>query len=946
MLRANIITAVELAANSVYANAIQSNSIDTRMLRANIITAVELSANSVFARNISANAITANSIDANAITTVHLSANAVTAAKIDSRGLSIRDLNGNILFSAGTGIGFLSNISISGDTQITGTAQTINGLTGGAIPKWIDLKWDAPGFVTELDNATARNQNSILLTANLNGMSGTVTFTTDPAAITLTSLSDPNTKRLDLATWVAAGSSYSNVRVTASFSSAGTTYTDSVVLYKIATGAPAIMVLTDDSKSIPTDSAGTPLINLGLGTIRSKAFIYEGVTDVTSSYSFSTASEGCSHTGVNTREISVTAISADSANVTFTATKSGFPVLSKNFNVVRVKQGTDGAAGAAGTNGTNGARGSGVFSSGIAGLSAWNDATANGVITGAGLTKVVRDQVTLYATPVTSSSFTQTRFWDGAAWVAVSAFISGGLLVDGTISANKIVADSITSAQIAAGAITASEIAAGNVTLDKLRAGSTALLTGYQFSLGAVSGIKVGSVANQTANAVVLGSSSVANVYGGLFEAKNGSPGLVCGVPTINGSFGRDSDNFALYKDLTAFHAVRGSDPTYSAAPFTMASLGNSIRAGAFTNWSRISTLATYMTGVETGRVPYDQSVNISVDLNATNTLGTQITTGLYGFAAQRAVTMLQRNNALSAGNPGAKSSFYLNYSKGTGDSIANGAGDNFAGQFESFAQNRAVIQTAGAAGQTTTDTSSDVGTSFVRLGMDLSGFSFPAGAAGSQYSPTNTLGRAIWVTKGETVFETGAPVIVHGVVQPFTGAHLGLYAKTETMEPGDIVIDTPFVIQGDMNNALTIVTKSTASQQKSVIGVFVQNSSGSLPSMLVNKTTNTYEIEVDGKIITKEMPAVETLKPEYEELLNDNNICRFNALGEGLINVCGENGNIEIGDFITTSSIPGKGMKQSDDLMRNYTVAKARENVTFSSPTEVKLIACTYHCG
>ena len=58
------------------------------------------------------------------------------------------------------------------------------------------------------------------------------------------------------------------------------------------------------------------------------------------------------------------------------------------------------------------------------------------------------------------------------------------------------------------------------------------------------------------------------------------------------------------------------------------------------------------------------------------------------------------------------------------------------------------------------------------------------------------------------------------------------------------------------------------------------------------------------------------------------------------------ENGDIEIGDYITTSSIPGKGMKQSDDLMHNYTVAKARENVTFSSPTEVKQIACSYHCG
>jgi len=48
----------------------------------------------------------------------------------------------------------------------------------------------------------------------------------------------------------------------------------------------------------------------------------------------------------------------------------------------------------------------------------------------------------------------------------------------------------------------------------------------------------------------------------------------------------------------------------------------------------------------------------------------------------------------------------------------------------------------------------------------------------------------------------------------------------------------------------------------------------------------------------------------------------------------------------ITSSSIPGKGMKQSDDLMHNYTVAKARESITFSSPTEVKQIACTYHCG
>jgi hypothetical protein len=71
-----------------------------------------------------------------------------------------------------------------------------------------------------------------------------------------------------------------------------------------------------------------------------------------------------------------------------------------------------------------------------------------------------------------------------------------------------------------------------------------------------------------------------------------------------------------------------------------------------------------------------------------------------------------------------------------------------------------------------------------------------------------------------------------------------------------------------------------------------------------------------------------------------------MNALGEGQINVCGENGNIEKGDLIVTSAIPGKGMRQSDDIVRSYTVAKARESVSFSSTSEVKMIACIYMCG
>jgi len=38
--------------------------------------------------------------------------------------------------------------------------------------------------------------------------------------------------------------------------------------------------------------------------------------------------------------------------------------------------------------------------------------------------------------------------------------------------------------------------------------------------------------------------------------------------------------------------------------------------------------------------------------------------------------------------------------------------------------------------------------------------------------------------------------------------------------------------------------------------------------------------------------------------------------------------------------------MKQDDDIIRSYTVAKARDNITFKNKNEVKMIACIYLCG
>jgi hypothetical protein len=56
-----------------------------------------------------------------------------------------------------------------------------------------------------------------------------------------------------------------------------------------------------------------------------------------------------------------------------------------------------------------------------------------------------------------------------------------------------------------------------------------------------------------------------------------------------------------------------------------------------------------------------------------------------------------------------------------------------------------------------------------------------------------------------------------------------------------------------------------------------------------------------------------------------------YNAVGEGGIWVCNKNGNLENGDYITSSTVAGYGQKQNDDLLHNYTVAKITTDCDFT---------------
>lgn len=194
---------------------------------------------------------------------------------------------------------------------------------------------------------------------------------------------------------------------------------------------------------------------------------------------------------------------------------------------------------------------------------------------------------------------------------------------------------------------------------------------------------------------------------------------------------------------------------------------------------------------------------------------------------------------------------------------------------------------------------------------------------------------RAFWSHRGG-FYDAGG----HGY-NPFTGCHEGVVAASDLAEEGDILIDTLVLLTRGVSDAICLNEQSSVACDKRAIGVF--HSRRTITEEVVIAAARVMEESQDW---TGMMEEDITNDPALVAFRDDYRLVQFNAVGEGLINVCGQNGNIEIGDLIVTSDMQGKGMKQDDDIVRNYTVAKSREAVTFSSPDEVKQIACIYLCG
>ena len=153
------------------------------------------------------------------------------------------------------------------------------------------------------------------------------------------------------------------------------------------------------------------------------------------------------------------------------------------------------------------------------------------------------------------------------------------------------------------------------------------------------------------------------------------------------------------------------------------------------------------------------------------------------------------------------------------------------------------------------------------------------------------------------------------------------------------------FMTKPNINESLPNVKFSNKAYDKSVFGV-ISDSEDNDKTDSDNLRTYTH--------------GVWTMVGEKEN--SDDNRLYINSIGEGAIWVSNYSGSLENGDYITTSPIEGLGMKQNDDLLHNYTVAKITQNCTFDlnasasydcvefnwsgSTYRKAFVGCTYHCG
>lgn len=240
-------------------------------------------------------------------------------------------------------------------SQLTATTDSAVSLLTLAPTDW--------AFIFDNNTAvTANYPSSITFTATKQNITGSPTFTATAynssnsslGSVTLTGSGD--TRVLTSTNFNALGATTVRyVKVVATLGS----LSDTVTIWRGDNGSDALtFLLTNESHTVPADSSGNVSSYTGALTYGA---IFRGITNETSLWTI-TKSDGTglttALTGAGTANITLTvnslASGTDSAVSTITATRTGYPTLSKDFSISKSKAGATGSQGIQGVKGDQG----------------------------------------------------------------------------------------------------------------------------------------------------------------------------------------------------------------------------------------------------------------------------------------------------------------------------------------------------------------------------------------------------------------------------------------------------------------------------------------------------------------------------------------------------------------------------------------------------------------
>lgn len=694
------------------------------------------------------------------------------------------------------------------------------------------------------------------------GLTGTAVFSITSGTATLTSAGT------NINTLAYNNMATDSVTVKATITDAGISYTDYITIVKVREGSDALnAILTNENVSLPADANGTVSSYASAST---EIKIYQGATDVTSQWTISRVNGTGVLSTIVASTVTVTSLTADSANITINATK-GTQTLSKIFSLSRTR---------AGGTGTTGPRNAQVYYY-------YNTASA---------TAPTAQTATQVAYNFSNQSATTTA----TGW---SSTFSPGTVMNATSASNKYWAQKVVFQEsVFGGAYTATVTPVftwqnmdGLVTFTNLATNKNSQGVNATFIDG-------GSIITGTLTADKI-SSGVATlsdpILPGSFAFGDTSPTILGNTRAV-GKFVVNSNNGWAFSAINNFTGTTGE---WANGGFFATRAPNGAALGGYSVVNQYTDATNMRTAFVCG----------------------EHTVGLYSLTMKES-SYTQTTYSTNMNPVHRISDGFLSSKNGA-------AGGTWWGQEDArYDVNQNVYSRSG----------------FELCNNNAAFYLYANHLSGTYYGKQRGLIQMLPEWAGHFAIHIASPtdnpafinagIRSPGGVTPFTGVH-----ETQSnvdFEIGDILVDKLLLNKSGISNTHYEVELSSLPGQKTVIGIC----SGSMSnSVYTTEVTPDYEtVYNSGGVVSTQ----QVYKPPMKQAWMLENTIYVNALGEGQINVCGENGNIEAGDLIITSSIPGKGMKQDDNIIRNITVAKSRESVVFSGPNDIKQIACIYMCG